>query len=244
MPNSLDDKAIVDAFVLHLNNRAYRTLKVDRRSDEENRESSDIDAIAGNLAIEHTSIDTFRNQRRDSARFSKVVRGLKSELPDQPKYRLTIILPYTCVQLGQDWPKIRDSLKSWIINSSPTLSDGMHHVTNAPGIPFEFRARKASGRKPGIIFYCHGTDDYTLPKRIREQLDRKVQKLKPYKLRGYSTILLVESNDIAFMNEDILLDAIRSGFSNRLPDGVDQVWYADTTIPHDLLFYDFTESIQ
>ena len=67
--------------------------------------------------------------------------------------------------------------------------------------------------------------------------------MKPYQKKGFTTILLVESDDIALMNEDVMLDGIREAFLGSLPEGVDRIWYADTSIPKHLLFYDFTKCI-
>lgn len=244
MSNLLNDKDVVDAFILHLRQIKYPNLKVDRRPDDENRDSSDIDAIAGYFAIEHTSVDTITNQRRDSDWFLQAVGGLEAELTHKLSYRLNITIPYEGVRIGQDWIKIRESFKAWIMNSSYTIPDGMHLIHNEAGLPFAFQVRKASGRKPGLFFARFTPEDDSLPDRIRLQLVRKAQKLKQYKKQGYTTILLVESDDIALMDENTMLDAIRRGFSNCLPVGVDQVWYTDTAIVDELLFYDFTESIQ
>ena len=79
--SELDDAVVVDAFVSHLTKDRYPGIKVDARPDLDNRLTSDIDAIAGPLAIEHTSIDTIENQRRDSAWFGKVA------LPLEERYR-------------------------------------------------------------------------------------------------------------------------------------------------------------
>jgi hypothetical protein len=53
----------------------------------------------------------------------------------------------------------------------------------------------------------------------------------------------VESNDIALMNESKMLHAIRSSFNRSLPECVDQVWFADTSISEDILFSHFTDEI-
>ena len=45
------------------------------------------------------------------------------------------------------------------------------------------------------------------------------------------------------MSQFLLIDAIRTAFGGALPDGVDEVCYADTAIPGDLEFYDLTAAI-
>ena len=57
---------------------------------------------------------------------------------------------------------------------------------------------------------------------------------------GYTTLLLVESEDIALMNESKMLAAVRKAFPDGLPIGVEHLWYVDTSIPREILFKDFT----
>jgi len=75
-------------------------LQVDRWPDEETRDSKDIDAEAGDFAIEHTSIDTIANQRRDSAWFKGAVGCLEGELHCEHPFRLVVTLPYEVRKLG------------------------------------------------------------------------------------------------------------------------------------------------
>ena len=85
----MKDRDVIDAFVSYLCSCGHPGLKVDRRPDEDNRNSADIDAIAGSLAIEHTSIDTLPNQRRDSGWFMQAVGGLEQEFPQKAgKYKI------------------------------------------------------------------------------------------------------------------------------------------------------------
>jgi len=65
-------------------------------------------------------------------------------------------------------------------------------------------------------------------------------KLAGYQSTGKITVLLVESSDIALMSEGMMLDAIRQACPGGLPTGVDQLWYADTSIPDEIEFRDFT----
>jgi hypothetical protein len=50
----------------------------------------------------------------------------------------------------------------------------------------------------------------------------------------------VENADIALMNRQKMFDAIRRAYPDGLPIGVDRLWYADTAIPDDIDFDDFT----
>lgn len=243
---NFDDVTIVGFFVNHLKMNGHPNLKINRIPDKEKAEGDkkeDIDAIAGRFAIEHTSFDTVRNQRRDSARFLKVVGDLEAEISPQLNYRIRILLPYEGIRRGQKWSLIRESLKNWIMNFSSKLPDGRHFIDNVPGIPFQFHVNKASDRRPGLIFIRFEPENNDFSNRLRDHLNRKARKLMPYKAKKFKTVLLLESDDIALMDESIMLERIRMAFSQKLPDGVDQIWYADTSIPEKILFQNLTDSI-
>ena len=144
----MSEREVIEAFVAHLRGRGHPGLRVERWPDEENRGSPDIDAVAGAFAIEHTSVDTLPQQRRDGEWFTRVVSGLEAELQTPLNFRLHITLDYHSVRTGQDWPAIREALKAWIGNESPRLADGTHDVEDASGVPFRLRVWKASKRPP------------------------------------------------------------------------------------------------
>jgi hypothetical protein len=185
---------VIEAFVAHLRGR-HPGLRVDSWPDKENRESSDIDAISGVFAIEHTSIDTLPNQRRDADWFTRVVHGLEAELSTSLSCRLHITLEYRAVNTGQDWPAIREGLKKWITCEVPKLADGNHSAENVAGVPFVLHLTKAGKRAAGLFFARYEPVDDTLPARIRTQFDRKAEKLSRYQSAGKTTVLLVENDD-------------------------------------------------
>lgn len=236
-------KELIQRFVSHLAAEGHMGLQVDRWPDEETRDSKDIDAEAGDFAIEHTSIDTIANQRRDSAWFKRAVGCPEGELHWEHPFRLVVTLPYEGIQLGQQWAKIKAALHSWILNQSPDLSKGSHIIRNVPDIPFEFRVSKRPSQRPGVFFGRYGAPEKSFLKHIKEQLDRKVQKLVPYRNKGKRTILLVESDDMALMNEGLMVEGIKSSYPDNLPTGIDQIWFADTSIPEEIVFTDLTEAI-
>lgn len=239
----MNDRDIVDAFVAYLRDHGHPGLQVDRRPDEENRRSSDVDAMAGPFVIEHTSIDTLPNQRRDSAWFMQAVGGLEQELGGRLSYRVSIGLESNAVAKEQDRTAIRMALKAWIRNSVPGMADGRHIVDGVPWVPFRLHVTNASDRRPRIVFSRFEPEDDTLSDRIRAQFDRKAEKLSRYHGSGLTTLLLVENDDIALMNESKLLDAIRRAYTTAPPPGVDQIWYADTSIPTEIEFMDFTSRL-
>ncbi len=77
-----------------------------------------------------------------------------------------------------------------------------------------------------------------------QQFKRKAAKLSKYHDRGLITILLVESEDLALMDESMMFDSIRAAYPAGLPDGVNKIWFADTSIPSEIEFVDFTSHIE
>lgn len=227
----MPDREVIARFVAFLREHGHAGLKVERWPDRENRESPEIDAIAGPFAIEHTSVDTVENQRRETAHFAKVVSGLREEVAGRIPCRLTITVEWSAVKVGQDWSDVRSALRDWILTKAPNLPNGRNVIDEGTitGIPFGLSVYKASDRPPRVNFGRFSPQDDTLAARIRKQLDAKASKLGRYSPEK-TTILLVESSDLALMNQAIMLGAIKAAYSGALPAAVDEVWYADTTV--------------
>ena len=238
----MDDRSVIKAFIDHLRVIGFPGLKVDCWPEDKNRDTQEIDAIAGPFAIEHTSVDTLPKQRRDSDWFMQAVGSLNAELPSVP-FRLRITIEYGAVTKGQNWTAIREALKTWVTNDANRLTDGRHIMENVPAIPFRIHVTKSSDRPPGVFIGRREPHDDTLPDRTRILFDRKAEKLAKYHKSGTTTVLLVENDDIALMNETKMLKAIREAYPVGLPSGVDQVWYADTSIPSEIKFYNFTAEL-
>ena len=211
----MKDCEVVDAFVSHLRDNGHPGLQVDRVPDKENRASSDIDAIAGAFAIEHTSIDTLPNQRRDAHWFMGVTGNLEQELETTPPFRLNITLEYDAVGTGQKWAAIRAELKNWITNEAPRLLEGRFVVDNPPGIPFRLHVVKSSERRPGVFFARFQPNDNSLPSRVRVAFDRKAEKLAKYQAPGATTILLIESDDAMARTSAVFLNSSVGMFLRR-----------------------------
>ena len=174
----------------------------------------------------------------------RVAGGLERELRDQPlPFRLRITLEYDAVGKGQNWREIRTALMNWVTNQAPFLPDGKSVVESSPSIPFRLHVAKASERGHGVFFARFEPDDSTLATRVKETLYRKAEKLRKYQTAGATTVLLVENDDIALMNEERLVEAIRTAFPTGLPCRVDQVWYADTCIAEAVDFRELTAEL-
>ena len=224
------DQVVVDDFVAYLADHGYPGLQVECRPDEHAAGEREIDAVAGPFAIEHTSIDTVEKQREHTAHFAQAVGGFAKELRGEIPFYLSVTVAWSAVRKGQDWSAIRAAMKDWILTEAPGLPDGHHVIAGdaSLGVPFGLHVTKASDRRPGVYFGGTAPEDDTLATRLRKQLDKKAAKLAKYRPTK-TTVLLVEGNDI-LMYRALLLTGIQTAYSGRLPTGVDQVWYADTTV--------------
>jgi len=238
------DHEVVETFISHLRDNGFPGLVIERRPELDKHVPFNmrIEAIAGPFAIEHTSIDTLPNQRGKSDWFMRATGGLEKELPIPP-YRMNITIDYNSINKGQNWAAIREALKTWISKECPRLADGRHIFDNVPGIPFRLQVTKASDRPPRVFFTRYEPKDTSLPERISRQLDTKINKLAHYRECGFITVLLIESDDIALMNENKMFDAIRDAYPDGFPPSVGKIWYVDTSIPSEIEFRDFAEHL-
>ena len=238
----MNDKTIINLFVAHLRSIGYGDIKVERWPDVENRKTADIDAIAGPFAIEHTSIDTVLNQRERSTWFMMAIGNLENDEDITIPFRLNIAVEYGAITKGQKWDNIQEALKRWIVNESEQLKYG-HTVTQIADGPLNLLVWKRKSRNAGVFFSRLEPNDHSLPERIRNLVDNRAKKLRGYQI-GYKTLLLVETEDIALMNTCLLIDGISDAYPNGLPNGIDTVWYVDSSIPEDLQFMDLTSEIK
>jgi hypothetical protein len=143
-----------------------------------------VEAIAGNLAIEHTSVDTLPDQCRIGEQFMDTLSVV--ELLPVLHARLSILVPYELVTVGSDWEAFRLALAHWILITSTEVQDGRHEI-EMPGTSLKCLALKESGRPRGVFLARPVQDDPTLPQRVGQQIARKMKKLRRYKADGYMT---------------------------------------------------------
>ena len=245
----MNEREVINTFTNHLGHqKGYPNLEVDRWPEDENRQSPEIDAIAGPFAIEHTSIDSIADQRRADDWYLRVVDGLNQEIADCVdcgSTGFTIALEFDAIRTGMDWNRIRADLKRWIRENASCLNHGLHRITLPTSTPVDspivMTVRKDQSGCKGFLRIepC----DNSLATRVRKLLDRKAMKLMRYRTADTPTILLVENGDIALMDDWNMLAAIREAYPDGLPQGVDEIWFADTSIPAKPRFRDFTTEI-
>lgn len=232
----LDQDEVIRRFIKQYNSCQDAQFAITRWPDKEERNQRACDAYAEALevrplAIEHTNIETFRQQKQDSARFLKVIGVLEKELRDVFPHDVTLVIPTFGIQTGTGWNGIRDTLREWLLTHVSALPFGATYP-QINGVPFRIGIGKKdrSGRGFGVARWAPpGLDTYDeLAKIVAEALDNKNDQLQKYRENGDETILILESDDIATANHVMLYKAFLQASACVPMSNIDQVWLART----------------
>ncbi len=199
------------------------------------------------IALEHTKIEAYENQIYDGVRFQAVFDPIREELsgklPTPGLYELIIDNDALIGIKNKNVDKIQEALCKWIKNKAkelyfeePERKDrsycpyGTNQVIRETPekVPFEVTfvrklhwamSKKFDGK---LIFSRYSPEDIKAlrEKRIEVALNKKLVKLAPWKLEGYTTVLALESNDAALSYEIDFADAVCEKLKNRddVPD--------------------------
>lgn len=186
------------------------------------------EARANPFLIEHFTIDSTPDQRKLGAQFMKVIGGLEQEFATIP-YSLIVAMPEDVAQTGRDWKRQRLALVGWISDVAPTLSDGHHGNVRVAGFEAAFHVWKNRvPSRPGVLFKrLTPLSESGLAERLWTDVPRKARKLAAHKREDERSLLLVESDDIALMNEHEFLGALRTAVPAGVTD-VDEIWFCHT----------------
>ena len=209
--------------------------------DESERNLRACDALARvgcrRVAIEHTSIDSIPFQRRDDKRFIKLLGPLESELsgklPTPGHYHLHIHM--NAIPTGVDWADVRRWIYRWCQKVAPSLEIGdpstapRHFVRGVPqGVPFEVTLYRWPGQDGQFKIGRFSPADADLENQreevVYQALVSRGTKVAGYGRKGFRTMLVLESKDIALANFSVIgqafVNATKRVCSAQLPDEV------------------------
>ena len=237
----MDQDEIIRRFIERYNSCQGAQFTITGWPDKAERNQRACDAYAEApgvppLAIEHTNVETFQKQKRDSVRFSKVCGVLEKELHDAFPYNVTLIIPTFGIPTGTDWNSIRDALREWLLTQVSALPVG-HTAHQAEGVPFRITIMKGDRLSRGFHVARTAppsleTDD-ELTEIVATALNNKNHQLQRYRANGDETILILETDDIALMNHIELYKAFLQASARAPTPNIDQVWIAETINPED-----------
>jgi hypothetical protein len=226
--------SILDKFAEQLGQR------IECRPDETNRNSPEIDALAGKYAIEHTTIHALALLPKANALYKQLLLPMVSKLQDLP-CRVMATYSYESLQPGFNFlefqiefeAKVRIACearcaKRIVVKGIPfdLAFDGV-----PPGIP--------NGLQLGAIAPNHTSN----ASRWNAHLHQKMGKLARYSADRI-TILLVESNDIQLMNDKRAIEIVRGCAKETSQPLPEQIWYADSSCADRVRFEDITLAVK
>lgn len=182
-------------------------------------------------AVEHTTVDSFDHQREDSDRFTKVVVPLENALATEfDSWFITISVPTGTIPTGVDWNALRDNLIKHCRSAINQMHKDEYREFTFEGIPFPVHINKQGGEWGGGVFVSHHA-----PSNVAEQLKAdmarairdKREKLGRYKAKGVPTILLIDSDDIALVNDHTLATSFASAAANESTESIDEVFLVE-----------------
>jgi len=253
--SKLHEKKVIKEVLKYISKKINQPYRIISYPDEVIRKSPACDMLVsfGNkkFAIEHTSIDSIPNQRRDNNRFIKLLAPLKNELngklPTPGHYKLIIDMDVIPALNKSNESKIYQSIKEWCKKIAPTLSmggaySGKKHFKRGriPGVPFELTLYK-SPRRDGEFRIGRFSPEQIEEKRkevLKQALCSRGEKVFNYKKEGYHTILVLESNDRALANFNDIGNALNNAVEElkniELPD---EIYLIETEIEDDYEIY-------
>lgn len=233
---TLDQDEVIRRFIKQYNSCQDAQFTITRWPDKEERNQRACDAYAEALAvrplaIEHTNIETFQQQKQDSARFLEVCGVLETELSSAFPYVVSLTIPTFGIQTGTNWNDIRDTLRKWLLTQVSALPFG-HTDHQIEGVPFRIGIWKEDRRDRGFgvaRWTPPGLDtNDELTEIVATALDDKNDQLQKYRANGDETVLILETDDIALMNHVLLYKAFLQASACISTPNIDQAWMVQT----------------
>ena len=196
-----------------------------------------ISRAGKDFTVEHTSVDTYPNQVFFEKLWAKYFKPLKIEeriKQAYPKSFIHISIPINVFQRESEARKfdfekfVQDLIEA--VAKTPKGRNGSKRKRYNLAFPVDISNDEGNGFVGCFVIQIVPTHeeqrDVELEKEIAKAVSKKRKKLKEAQERGESTILLIDSDDYALVNEEILADAFgrATGHDPAILDGIDEVY--------------------
>lgn len=238
-------RKVCGAAVHLLSQRKGEALTFLGRPDKDERQKEAVDWIykgeSTEFVLEHTLIESVPGQIKDSMQFSELLGPLEKELKGylpEPGY-YTLAVNFGAVEGAKDAERIREALKTWIIEKAPTLEvrspDTIPYCSIRevpPGVSFEVELSRCRGSNGKLFIMRFSPTDLEEQRksRIREAFGRKCPKLQRARGKTRRSLLVLESDDIALANAHVVGEAVIEELKFRQDDIPDDVYLIETDI--------------
>jgi hypothetical protein len=239
--HSKEDWAI-QKFCEHLSRIDDHTVYVRSRPDARGRTGPGLpDCILNRLGedytIEHTFINSYQNQVFYEKLFAKYIQPL--ELEDKikaahPDKLVHVHLPIDAFKRESDarnfdFERLIQNLIDAVGRTPETQNVGRTTEFQFPNTPFAVHINKCEGWGITFVTQVVPTQREQVPIYLTSEMSRAIrskgEKLRAAKARGEKTVLLLDSDDYALINYEMLAQAFENASSDcSLFDGVDDVY--------------------
>lgn len=245
-----NETTLCNSVLAHLASLDGQTIETVEQVDSIVRSVPAVEAIyctkSKHYAVEHTRIESFPGQIGEGKQFQSLFDPVVSELNGKVEgvYHVSVAMADVQVE-RREQEVIRQALVKWIeakarVLDADDVRDGNCEIREVPaGVPFNVRLRRESAQ--GSEVYCFQEVDDLKKARIdavAASLEKKCPKLATAKAQlqtdqrpAPTSVLILESDDIALSNRAVVADAVVAELAKRkdLPDIV--VWARTSTEP-------------
>jgi hypothetical protein len=246
MPKPKRDIILVAQFLKRLNSDRDTDYRITEQPDEIDRKNKAVEAIArdssGNsIAIEHTLIQPFVGDKRDTQPFLTVFANLESD-PSfvLPEHYIRVGIPVGGIQKGPEWIDLRDELHVWFQDTKGHLPSGTTKHTfskNHPELTISVWKTHMPGF-PGKVSVHRSNMPADFAEVIKTALASKVAKLSA--TAASERILLLERDSPPHADSEIaeIIEESVDAFPELRM--VDAIWVIDTVAWETDAYVDFT----
>lgn len=229
------DKRLIALFLAELNAWGGGTWKVARWPDIETRDAKAVDAIARDsggceLAIEHTLLQPFTEDRADTVPFLKALGRLdRREDLAEANWMIDLIVDVGTIPKGVDWGALGEKIEAWFVGIRSQLKEGRTAIDVA-GLTFPLQVTVQKSPLPdtrGCLFVMRTMPQETIDAAVQTALGAKVPKLRA--TPANERILLLELESPTRGNWEIGQAIEAAKFKTFGPTDVSGVWLAKTT---------------
>jgi hypothetical protein len=184
-------------------------------------------------AVEHTSLDSFNEQRHDDAAFGHVIRPLEEAIrARRPGWDTMVSVPVRALPTERAWRETLPALREALLSEIESLVEGERRTVPI-GNSF-FAAVLTCRQTPGATscFVMRVVPDdlaQQMTDGMAARLRAKRQQLQPYFEQGMPTILLIESDEVALTNRHSLAVAFAVAARREATDSISEVYLAQSS---------------
>lgn len=227
------EKQLIERFLAAYNADRRAGFRITAWPDEVDRTGQAVDALAADsmndqIAIEHTLLQPFVGERRDSHVFDSTVAPLdQKQSLILPNFDVNLCFRVGAVPTGVNWNTVTGAVEAWYMSACQVLPVGPSKQ-RIPGLPFDLDVdvRKEPAPGGGHFFISRWMPSESVEAVVRQALTTKLPKLVA--AQGKLRLLLLEKNSLPRSCWEIgdAIEKLRPEFSGL--SKIDEVWVVDT----------------